>query len=60
MKGENMEQLKIWMTDKHIRFIRESAALKKISFDEMIRQIIESNIHNSRLTEIKRLKGDSE
>lgn len=54
-----MEQLEIWMTDKHIRFIRESAALKKISFDEMIRQIIEDNIHNSRLTEIEKLKGEN-
>ena len=53
-----MKQLSIWLADKQLRYIKEQAILNKVTFDEMLRRIIEQNMHGARAEEIKRLKGD--
>lgn len=51
-----MEQVAVFMTDKQIRYVKDYAALKKTSFNDALRQIIEGYQKYERQAEIDKAK----
>ena len=52
-----MKQISVYLTDKQLDYIKTKSTLKRVSFDEMLRQIIEGFQREERENEVKVLKG---
>ncbi len=51
-----MHEISVFMTDKQIEYVKRESAIKRIAFNEALRQIIDSYQKSEREKEIERAK----
>ena len=52
-----MQKVSIYLTDKQLEYVKAKSILKRVSFDEMLRQIVEGFQRAEREEEINKIKG---
>ena len=51
-----MQEITVFMTDKQINYIRRESSLKRVTFNEALRQIIDNYQKSEREKEIEKAK----